>query len=338
MVLLSDHSKDGKDGFDRVSMDPSVLRVNAPIRDFMSGRVAYQSNIIGQHFKNGDAIVVFANPRFVSFWLLMLVARLRGAKVFAHGQGNYAHPSGSLFRKFMYRVICGLSYRYICYNEFVRVCMLRIGCNADKLVVADNSVQIDAPVHPEGKDYCVSGVLFVGRLREGCSLGVAVEAVSRLRAAFSEVCLYVVGSGPMESRYRKEFDGLDWVRFHGSIYDHELISRISRKCRVGCYPGNAGLSVVHMFALSLPVVVHSKVHQHMGPESAYVVDKFNGFLFDPDEDPVAALFGSLRLAWSMTSDELREIGRNSFRTYEELTQPSLGERFLGILEGGADKS
>jgi len=43
--------------------------------------------------------------------------------------------------------------------------------------------------------------------------------------------------------------GAVWYR---ARFDDEAIAAISLRCRVGCYPGSAGLSVVHLFALSLP--------------------------------------------------------------------------------------
>ncbi|MFT4256222.1 MAG: glycosyltransferase [Pseudoxanthomonas sp.] len=331
-VVLSSHVDEGKNGFGISNVEINGLRIDAPILKFLSERFSYQEKVLTQSYKSGDAAIIFADPRFLSFWLLLILAKIKGIMIFAHGQGSYAYPSASLFRRLMYRSICRLSHRYVCYNEFVRTSMLRIGCNPSKLAVADNSIQIGTPVTPESKDFAVNGVLFIGRLRHGCCLNVAIEAVSRLRQQFPDACLHVVGGGEEEQSYKTEFSKLDWVHFHGPIYDDQQIAAISRQCKAGCYPGNAGLSIVHYFALSLPAIVHSEIHRHMGPEPAYVTDGLNGFLFNPDDDSTTALAGALHRAWSLSDSELRVMGEHAFKTYENLTNPTLGQRFLRILD------
>lgn len=337
LVVLSDHACEGKNGFSAVTFEACQSRIDTRIFKLFSGKLSYQTKVLTQPYRSGDAAIIFADPRFISFWLLLLLARLRGVKVFAHGQGNFAYPSASLFRRLMYKLICKLAHRYVCYNEFVRAAMLRIGCDSGKLSVAENSAQIDLPVGPEGKDYTADGVLFIGRLRHGCSIEIAVEAISELRKQFSDACLHVIGGGEDEQRYRREFSYLDWVHFHGSLYDGQQISSISSKCRVGCYPGSAGLSVVHYFALSLPAVLHSEIHLHMGPEPSYVADGVNGFLFKPDLNPVIALTEALQRAWNLPASKLRKIGERAFATYQNLTNPTLGQRFVCVLDEGGFK-
>jgi glycosyltransferase involved in cell wall biosynthesis len=334
LAVLSDHANEGTKGFATADAK-DFARIDTPILKLFAGRLSYQSNVLSQPYRPGDAVVIFADPRFISFWLLLLLSRLRKIKVFAHGQGNFAYPSASFFRTLMYKAICRLSYRYICYNDFVRAAMLHIGCDPAKLVVANNSILISSPVGPENKDYNANGVLFIGRLRHGCRLEVAVAAVSKLRQQFPDICLHVIGGGEDEYRYRAEFSDLDWVHIHGPLYDDQQISVISRECRIGCYPGDAGLSVVHHFALSLPTVVHSEIRSHMGPEPAYVIDGVNGFVFSRHGDSATALFVALQRAWSLSASELRDIGRHAFGAYENLTNPTLGRRFVRILsEGG----
>lgn len=332
LALLGDRSEEGRKGFQAVDLGTGVRRIHAPIRALAGDRLFYQCNVLSQPYRPGDTIIAFGNPRFVSLWLLLLWGRLRGVRILVHGQGNYAHPQAGPLRRWMYRTLCRLAHRYVCYNGYVRSEMLRIGCDGRKLAVAENSLLVESTVDSSDRDYRVSGVLFVGRLRTGCSLETAVEAVSRLRSFDEDVRLHVVGGGEDEGRHRQRFSSLEWVIFHGPVYDQAKIADISRRCRVGCYPGAAGLSVVHYFALSLPVVVHSRVHLHMGPEPAYVRDGHNGFLFDPAGDTAEALYRTLLRAWRLDAQALREIGAAARQTYRSLTMPTLGERFLAILD------
>lgn len=331
LVVLADSAHEGKKGFAPTKGKPTYSRINTQIFKFLDGRISYQTGVLRAPYGPEDAIIVFADPRFITFWLLLLFCKIRRLKVFAHGQGNYAYPSASPLRRLMYKTICGLSYKYICYNEYVRSTMLQIGCNPVKLEAADNSIQIVAPLHPSQKDFSVNGILFIGRLRHGCRLETAVESISRLRKHYPDVELHVIGGGEEEQDFKAKFSSLAWVHFYGAIYDDWKITEISRLCRIGCYPGDAGLSVVHHFSLSLPTVVHSAIHRHMGPEPAYVQDQVNGFLYDPHDDPTASLSETLLRAWSLPITEIREIGTHAFRTYESLTSPTLGQRFVKIL-------
>lgn len=97
---------------------------------------------------------------------------------------------------------------------------------------------------------------------------------------------------------------------------------------VGCYPGDAGLSVVQFMGLSLVPVVHDQLHRHMGPEPGYVKDGINGRLFERAAGaPSLARCLEDTLAQPQTAAAL---GAAAWRTYRELTEPALGERLARI--------
>src|SRR5680860_1857230 len=64
------------------------------------------------------------------------------------------------------------------------------------------------------------------------------------------------------------------------VHDDSRIAKISRSCRTACYPGDAGLSVVHFFGLSLPPIVHDDITTQQGPEPSYVENDVNGFVYE----------------------------------------------------------
>ncbi len=119
-----------------------------------------------------------------------------------------------------------------------------------------------------------------------------------------------------------------WVVLHGAVYEDAAVADISRSCAIGCYPGRAGLSVVHLMSLSLPPVVASDLASHQGPEPSYVVDGWNGYVFDP-ANPDGVL-EALTRAFSNRAT-LHKTQVNAFETYQRLTSPPLAERIWSIV-------
>jgi hypothetical protein len=118
--------------------------------------------------------------------------------------------------------------------------------------------------------------------------------------------------------------------WHGAVFDDNEIATISRECRIGCYPGAAGLSVVHMFGLSLPPLVHDQLPLHMGPEPEYVETSRTGFLY-AREGGVEALATSLREIWALPPEAIRETATGAFSKYQRLNSPTLGQRLAEVV-------
>ncbi|OWK40078.1 Glycosyl transferases group 1 [Pseudomonas oleovorans subsp. oleovorans] len=318
-----------KSGFSTVRND-KTLQVRCPHLYLLGGRLLWQQGVRKAVIQDKPEVVLAcANVRDLTYWWLLFWARRNGVKVFSHGQGLYSkrHVGGLI--AWLYRTAARLSHRYVCYTELSRQTMLAAGCPPEKLAVADNAIRFSVDAANMQKTSTEQGVLFVGRLREQCNLEHLVDAVARLRIRHPEVVLHVVGSGELEADYRARFDQV-WVIFHGAVYDDARILEISRDCRVGCYPGNAGLSVVHYFALRLPPLVHSDMPAHMGPEPSYVQDGVNGMLFSR-EQKAEGIAAALEKIWGLPIAEYQALSTAAFSEYERLNSPSMGEKMVRIL-------
>jgi glycosyltransferase involved in cell wall biosynthesis len=210
--------------------------------------------------------------------------------------------------------------------------MIEAGCKASNLSVADNSLTLSSTVSPDEKSYCEEGILYIGRLRENCQIDLLIEAVAILRGKGHKAVLHIIGGGSHLPIYKNRYANDDWIIWHGDVYTEAEIATISKNCRFGCYPGDAGLSVVHMFGLSLPPLIHSSIHEHMGPEPSYVASNINGFHFLKN-GKAAAIAEQAELIWNLDSHILRNIAVNSYQKYLSLNTPSLGIRFLRIIKG-----
>src|SRR5712671_2274456 len=132
--------------------------------------------------------------------------------------------------------------------------------------------------------------------------------------------LHVIGAGEEAAALREEVLLCPWVVLHGEIYDAKKIREVSLDCFLGCYPGNAGLSVVHMMSLSLPVVTHNDLHAH-GPEASFIRDGFSGILYD-HADPEQSLYQAIR-SLAINAPKVAQMRQNAFATYQNLAHPSL---------------
>lgn len=291
---------------------------------FLSGRLTWQSGILLALFKfKPDVVFMSANPRQISLWLALVVSKILRIKVILHGQGLY-NKNCTLFYKLQYALFSMLSDRYICYTESCRE-SLKATLIYEKSIVAENSIVNNSPL----KKMTVNdfGVLFVGRLRDGCNLDLLIDSMIAVRAAGYPVHLHVVGGG--DENYKVKYKKLSFVHFYGEIYNPKKITDIAMSCFAGCYPGDAGLSVLHYMSLSLPPIVHSDLKSHMGPEPSYILDGINGVLFE--RDSLSSLVEAIE---GVLSDNvlLKSLKINSFETYSRLTTPSLGERFSKIID------
>ena len=298
---------------------------------FFRKKIFFQKKVITKTLQiKPDAIITFANTRYLSFWLLIIISYLSKIKFYAHGQGLYSYSNPSLFRKFMYRAICRLSTKYICYTELSKQSLIASGCDPKKLITIQNSLELQTTIHPSQKTYDEQGILFIGRLREGCRLDILIEAVKSARKNKFSIELQVIGSGYLEEHYKALYKDETWIHWHGAVHNNHCIAEISKLCRIGCYPGDAGLSVVHMFSLALPPLVHRKIEDHMGPEPSYIIENKNGFLFnsEPAENDLST---TIETIWELTNKDISLIANSAHNKYLEMNNPSMGDQFLHLI-------
>jgi glycosyltransferase involved in cell wall biosynthesis len=276
-----------------------------------------------------DAILTFANPRYLSFWTTLVVARLCGISVYAHGHGVYKKFRTGVLYRLMVKLMLRLVTSYIAYAPSVRESFAAHGFSDRKVSVADNSMKVAFTVLPEEKTGKERGILFIGRLRPDCNLSLLLRVVMRLRDEDGlPLTVHIVGSGERASQLRKECELNPLIHWHGELYDQEEIRKLSLDCFLGCYPGNAGLSVVHMMALSLPVVTHDNLSQH-GPEVTFIQDGIHGAFYDHAE-PEESLYRQLKVLATRPST-LAQMQRAAFGRYRDLVSPSLAERLWAIV-------
>ena len=234
----------------------------------------------------------------------------------------------------MMRLALRLVTSYIAYAPIVRESLATQGFCVDKVFVVPNSLLNRFAVPPEEKTGKERGILFVGRLRCGSGLALLLRVVRRLKEEGGfPFTLHVVGDGEEAAGLRQHAAACNWIIWHGEAYGAQ-VSNISRECLFGCYPGNAGLSVVHMMSLSLPVITHDDLSSHEGPEPSYIREGVAGVLYDHREPEQSLCHLLQRIA--VNPDHIANMQRSTFEEYLFLTQPSYAERLWSIIteDGG----
>jgi glycosyltransferase involved in cell wall biosynthesis len=282
------------------------------------------------------ALFLNANPRYLTFWIALLWARARRIPAHVHGHGFYRRARISAPYKWMMAAMLRLVTSYICYAPIVRQAFLDHGFSGKKLAVAHNSLINRFPVLPQEKTGAETGILFIGRLRRASRVDLLMRVIERIRSEDGPPLeLHVVGEGEDREALRAQARACPWVVFHGGIYDAERIRQISLACFAGCYPGNAGLSVVHMMSLSLPAVTHDDLRAH-GPEPSFIRDGVSGILYD-HADPERSLYQALR-ALARDPAKVAHLQQTAFADCQSLSYPSLAKRLWSIIGAGEGRA
>ncbi|MFC3200251.1 glycosyltransferase [Alteromonas oceani] len=323
-IIATQSSDYGSDIYDK------DMAINTVSEFSLSNKLFWQASLLKNILlKKYDVLFITANPRYISTLLTLIFAKIRGVKVLLHGQGLYNKKSISFSNKLIYQFFNLFSDRYIAYTNFSKESLFSLPIYK-KTVVAENSIVNEFPV--EKDEDSKNGVLFLGRLREGSEIEMLIDAClainSRKVRGVDPIVLYIIGGGRELIQLKEKYSKDPCINFCGEIYDSKSISDISKNCFLGCYPGDAGLSVLHYMSLSLPVVVHSDIHMHMGPEPSYVEPGLNGSHFDRKNKD--SLIQSI-IEMKVNKTTLRKMQKNAFYTYKSIVNPPLASRFEKII-------
>lgn len=265
-------------------------------------------------------VVHFGDFKYLTLYYSLIAKIIFGTKVFVHGQGGY--KKDSLAKRIAYSALVFLANGYIAYNEYaansLKQCLPRF--LRSKVSYVNNSLYLK-PVEAINKSPNME-IAYIGRLREGSHVEMLAQACKA-----ASLRLNVVGMASPEEQQRL-FQIHHDIIFHGALFDEEQIKNALKDCLAGAYAGDAGLSVVHYMALGLPVVVHSDIQRHMGPEPAYVIDEVNGVLFQRGN--IEALINSL-VQLKNSIDYRNYLSVHALNHFNDSDGSQMGSNFFKII-------
>jgi glycosyltransferase involved in cell wall biosynthesis len=274
---------------------------------------------------NPDALIVEANPRYLSTPAAVSWMHARGRKAIGWGLGA---PKGArVWSRFIHQFDAMLSYSQRGADEYAA-----LGFPREKIFVAHNSVS-PAPTssmlqRPSTFDPSTrSGqrlrptILFVGRLQARKRVDSLLRACAEIE---SSPRLVIVGDGPertaLESLAKEVYPSAEFI---GAKHGAELKPYFER-ADLFVLPGTGGLAVQEAMSYGLPVIVA----KGDGTQDD-LVREGNGWQIQPEDH--GALVSAMKNALSDRA-RLRKMGEESFRIVsEEINIQKMADVFVDAL-------
>lgn len=286
----------------------------------------YQKNFIDWlEDWNPDALIMEANPRYLSTSSAVKWMHKRGRKILGWGLG--APKQSGLWKRFIGQFDGMIAYSQRGAEEYAA-----LGFPREKIFVAHNSVSPaptqPMPVRPSTLDSSTGSeqhlqltLLFVGRLQARKRIDSLLRACAEME---SKPRLLIVGDGPereaLESLAKEVYPSAEFI---GAKHGAEL-KPYFELADLFVLPGTGGLAVQEAMSYGLPVIVA----KGDGTQDD-LVRANNGWQIEPEN--YGAMVSAMKNALSDTA-RLREMGRESFRIVsEEINIEKMAETFVKAL-------
>jgi glycosyltransferase involved in cell wall biosynthesis len=250
---------------------------------------------------NPDALIVEANPRYLSTPYAIQWMRKQNKSVIGWGLGS--PPTSGIRRKRRIRFInqfdAMISYSQRGADEYAE-----LGFPREKIFVAHNSVS-PAPSHPlppRPPAYVSQpSILFVGRLQTRKRIDFLLHACAEIQ----NIKLTIIGDGPERARLESLAQEIyPSAEFTGAKHGAELKAYFE-EADIFVLPGTGGLAVQEAMSYGLPIIVA----QGDGTQDD-LVRKENGWQIAPDD--YDSLISTMKDALTDVA-RLRRMGEASYR-------------------------
>lgn len=269
---------------------------------------------------NPDALVVEANPRYLSTPAAVRWMHKRGRKAIGWGLG--APKRSRAWSRFIHQFDAIISYSQRGADEYAA-----LGFPREKIFVAHNSVSAKPEQTLDRRSQTVDRVtlLFVGRLQARKRVDSLLHACAEME---SNPRLLIVGDGPertsLEELAREVYPSAEFI---GAKHGAEL-KPYFEQADLFVLPGTGGLAVQEAMSYGLPVIVA----KGDGTQDD-LVREGNGWQIQPED--YGALVSAMKNALSDRA-RLREMGKESFRIVsEEINIQKMVETFVDALNSVA---
>lgn len=277
-MYFGDHSAEGI----------ATLKIDSPqeLKNRYSGtKLIWQRRAIRKALaRRYDAYILTGNPGIRSNWIIILLARLMGRKVYLWSHGLHGNEQGTELKK------------HLAYLRFAGNALL-YGERAQKLLadhgitnttVIYNSLDYDGQLEIRAKasDMGLFRNYFGNDLPTICYLGrlTATKQLDMLlRAMQSLDCnLIIVGGGAVEQQlkdYADELGVTDKVWFYGESYDEIFNGTVLANCVATVNPSSIGLTAIHSLMFGTPVITHNHL-ESQAPEAEVVEEGITGYYYE----------------------------------------------------------
>jgi len=264
-----------KEGFIQTYLNKSINFVTTKKINFFY--LYYQTNLLKNIFlKRYEKVILSCDVKNITNFFILLLCKILNIKCYVWGHGYFG--KNNKYKYFIYKVyyiiINKLAYKYIAYNKQSKKSLYGL-ISKKKIIFVNNT--LEKKFKKIKKNFNEKNIIFIGRLRDRCNLEILIRSMAKINSINKEISLKVIGNGKLFNYYKKKANKLKVnIRFYKEKINFE---KISKNCFLGVYPGDVGLTVVDYMLLNLPILIHDRLNEHMGPEAYYVKNNYNGLLF-----------------------------------------------------------
>ena len=278
----------------------------------------WQRGALRNIFKPYKNYIMTGDLSGVTTWLVMILAKLSGKKVFLWSHGWYERDGKikSFFRKLFF----SLSYKVLLYGDGAKKIMMNHGFSEEKLIgiynsldydkqkkVRDKLTQNDVFYEKFGNNYPT--LCYIGRIQKWKRLDLLVNAMVQLRNEGTPLNLIIIGEDSENtglSQYIVENNLSNNVWLYGPCYDEEEIGKLIFNTNICVSPGNVGLTAIHSLMYGTPVITHDDFG-YQGPEVEAISDGVNGVFFKRnDSSDLAFKIYEWLVAYPVKDETIRE--------------------------------
>jgi glycosyltransferase involved in cell wall biosynthesis len=300
--------------------------VRAPFRRF--GKLLWQPGAV-RAARDGryQAIILLADPNFVSTWVAAAIARIRRVPVLFWGHG-WLRPESRVKQAVRYAYF-RLANRFLVYAERGKRMGVAAGFAAERITVVYNSLDVTradvviAGIESGARRAVKPQTLFAdparpllictARLTAKCRFDLLIKAAALLADRGLPVNVLLVGEGP--ERRALEHQAADLgvaVHFFGACHDEAVVGPLLYHADLTVSPGKIGLTAMHSLMYGTPAITHGDFDAQMPEVEAIEPGRTGAFFHSGDVADLAATIAH----WLETAPprtEVREAARATIR-------------------------
>ena len=312
-------------------MDYALLKNKVTeVKNIHLGPFVWQSSTAQLAWRNYDAFIMLGEPKCLSSWVILLLARILRKRVYFWTHGWYGREG--LGKRITKKLYFGLANGIMLYGEYARQLMLKQGFAAKKLSVIHNSLAYDKQIELRkglensskysnhfGNTY--PNVVFVGRLTKEKKLYQILQAQSICR---KNGCLFnvtFIGDGTEEVGLKelvRQMKSEENVWFYGPSYKEEELSQLLYDADLCVAPGNIGLTAMHAMTYGCACISHNDFKWQM-PEFEAIQENITGAFFERDN--IEDLARVITSWFDMHHEDREKVRQACYKEIEEKWNP-----------------
>lgn len=313
------------------NVDESLLNnVKPHLHNINLGPFYWQRGVFKLLRSDYTDIIMPGETYCLSSWVITLLAKYSGKKVYHWTHGAYGNETG--FKKWFTKLRAKKVAGSLLYGTYARDVLIKYGVDSSKLYVIYNSLAYDEQIEirksmsptPIYQNYFRNdnrNIVFVGRLTKVKKLDQILYAVAKLRNEGNDLNVTFIGDGIEKERLVSLAKELKLVNvwFYGVCYDEKILSEMIYNADICISPGNVGLTAMHAMTFGTPVISHNNFPMQM-PEFEAIEDGLTGTFFK--EDDIDSLADAIE-RWFASNKEREEIRQACYKIIDKKYNPHI---------------